>query len=54
MNVYTQSTKNGGTVFTSHKGIPEATVISLLQEIGHTDITVVSEETYNAAGDAQL
>ena len=45
--LYFRSTRNGQTCYTRHDGMEEATVLSLLAELTHTDIVSISEGDFN-------
>lgn len=47
--LYYQSTRDGSTVYTSHNGMDATLVLSLLEELGHTNVQSLSEEDYLVA-----
>lgn len=47
--IYIQSTRNGLTVYSAYTGMEESTIRALMEEIGHTNIQVMTEEDYIAA-----
>jgi hypothetical protein len=49
MKTYTKSTRNSQDVYSCFEGMSETTVRNLMESIGHTDITVITESTYIAS-----
>lgn len=49
MTIYIRSTRNGVQGDSLFSGMSEETIIALLAELGHTDITVITEEDYTPA-----
>lgn len=45
--IYVKSTRNGGPSVTQYDGMDEATIETLMEDIGHTDIEFITEEEYN-------
>lgn len=46
MKIFIRSTRDGQIIYTAYDGQNETTIITLMSEIGHTDITTISEQTY--------
>lgn len=47
--LFMQSKRNGQACFTSYEGTPLDVVVSLMTDIGHTDIEEIGETDFNAA-----
>lgn len=46
MKLYVKSWRNGGNAYSTHEGMSQETVISLLTELGATSIEFITEQTY--------
>lgn len=47
MILYAKSTRNAVPCYTTYEGLPESVVISLLTNLGSTDIEFLDEATFN-------
>ena len=49
MKLYIQSIRDGSISYSTTDGMDETTVTTLMTEIGHIDITFITEEEFTAA-----
>jgi len=45
--LYIKSVKNGELIHTSHEGMEQSIIAALLEDMGHTNIEVVSKEEFD-------
>lgn len=46
MKLYIRSNRSGQIIYTSCDGMAESLIRTLMEEIGHTDIEVITEQEY--------
>lgn len=46
--LYYRSTRDGITIYSMTQGMDDPTVRNLMADLGHTDITAITEDEYNA------
>lgn len=46
MKIFLQSMRNSEVQYSTFEGMDESTIQTLMTELGHTSITVITEQTY--------